>query len=94
MMSITKENIYKAGEKYVGYKSGQYTTEQLQSINDFKAGAEWMAGRSFTLEDIDNLFLGMNGYFDDFLDYRLGLYGGVPKNDISFKDWFEKFKKK
>ena len=35
------KTIHEEAEKYVGYKSGHYTTEQLQSINDFKAGVEF-----------------------------------------------------
>lgn len=57
-------------------------------------GAKWQQERSFTLEQIDELFIGnKDGYFDEFLDYRLGLNGNTP-NKISFKVWFEQFKKK
>lgn len=34
------KTIHELAEKYVGYKSGKYTTEELQGINDFKAGYE------------------------------------------------------
>ncbi len=62
----------------------------------FKAGAKWQAERSFTLEQIDELFIGdkNGGYFDDFLDYRLGLNGNQGKNKITFKEWFEQHRKR
>lgn len=51
-INMRKEEIYRAAEEYVGYKSGYYTTEQLQSINDFKAGAEWATERSYSEEEV------------------------------------------
>lgn len=63
--------------------------------HSFIKGAKWQAERSFTLEQIDELFFGdEGGYFDDFLDYRLGLTGSQGKNKITFKEWFEQIKKK
>lgn len=57
-------------------------------------GVKWQQERSFTLEQISELFIGdKGGYFDEFLDYRLGLVGNQKKNKIPFKEWFEQFKK-
>lgn len=44
------KTIHEEAKKYVGYKSGHYTTEQLQSINDFKAGVKF-AQRWIPVED-------------------------------------------
>lgn len=64
------------------------------SVCDFIDGAKWQAERSFTLEQIDELFFNdKGGYFDDFLDYRLGLNGNQGKNKITFKKWFNTIKK-
>jgi hypothetical protein len=55
------------------------------------AGAKWMQERMYTLEQISKDFIGeegQSGYFDDWLDYRLD-----SKNKLSFREWFEKFKK-
>jgi hypothetical protein len=88
-MSVTKEDIYKAGEKYVGYKSGYYTTEHLQSINDFKAGAEWMAEKMYSEEEVYNLLeMAMKDCYHHDLDEH---YSGDFRN---LKDWFPRFKKK
>jgi hypothetical protein len=58
-------------------------------------GVKLQKERSYTLEQIDELFFNeKGGYFDDFLDYRLGLTGNQGKNKITFKKWFEQFKKK
>jgi len=46
----------------------------------------------YTLEQISKDFIGeegQSGYFDDWLDYRLD-----SKNKLSFREWFEKIKKK
>jgi len=45
----------------------------------------------YTLEQISKDFIGeegQSGYFDDWLDYRLD-----SKNKLSFREWFEQFKK-
>ena len=61
----------------------------------FELGAKWQQERSFTLEQISELFIGESqGYFDDYLDFKLNLNGENPNQlKPSFKEWFEQFKK-
>ena len=97
-----KETLEEAAENY-GWRIKRNSFSDKVKANelaesakqDFIAGANWQAERSFTLEQIDELFFGdEGGYFDDFLDYRLGLTGSQGKNKITFKEWFEQVKKK
>ena len=58
----------------------------------FMNGAKWQQERMYSLEDISKDFIGeegQSGHFDDWLDYRLD-----SKDILSFKEWFEQFKKK
>ena len=62
------------------------------SEEDFIRGAQWQEERMYSLEQISKDFIGeegQSGYFDDWLDYRLD-----TGNKLSFKEWFEQFKKK
>jgi len=54
--------------------------------------AKEQAARSFTLEQIDELFFpdNGNGYFDEYLNYKIG--DGEEFNEITFKEWFNKYK--
>ena len=85
---IMTETLEEVAKKYYN----NYDKRKVEFA--FIDGAKWQQERSFTLEQIDELFIGnKGGYFDEFLDYRLGLNGNTP-NKISFKVWFEQFKKK
>lgn len=99
---MEKETLEEAAENY-GWRIKRNSFSDKVKANelaesaqqDFIAGAKWQAERCFTLEQIDDLFFGdEGGYFDDFLDYRLGLTGSQGKNKITFKEWFEQVKKK
>jgi hypothetical protein len=70
-----------------------YEITPTRERNTFKKGAKWQQERSYTLEQISELFIpiGKNGYIDDYLDYRL-FNKEQPK--LNFKEWFEQFKKK
>ncbi len=84
-----QETIEEAAINYSIYN--EQTNKAIQEAVIF--GAKWQAEKSFTLDQIDKLFIGeKGGYFDDFLDYRLGLQGNQP-NKITFKEWFEQHKK-
>jgi hypothetical protein len=77
------------------YKNINYTEDSIYKETvkrDFLAGAKWQQERSFSLEQISKEFVGegkLGGYFDDYLDYRID-----NGNKITFKEWFEQFKKK
>jgi hypothetical protein len=74
-------------------QSIDYVTVGEREKLAFIKGAKWQQERSYTLEQISELFIpiGKNGYIDDYLDYRL-FNKEQPK--LNFKKWFEKFKKK
>jgi len=60
----------------------------------FINGAKWQQERSYTLDQIDELFFNEDSYIlEEFLLYRVGLKENTP-NKISFKEWFEQFKNK
>jgi hypothetical protein len=55
-------------------------------------GAKFQMKRMYSLEQISKDFVGegkSTGYFDDYLDFRI-----ETSDKITFKDWFENFKKK
>lgn len=86
-----EKTLEEVAEEYRRSTLHERPTEKLAFIR----GAKWQAKRSFTLEQIDELFFNeKGGYFDDFLDYRLGLTSNQDKNKITFKEWFEQIKKK
>ena len=81
-----------------GHKKGIITWESILEIlkvgvlTGHKFGVKWQAERGYTLDQISKDFVGEGrngGYFDDFLDYRIN-----TRERITFKDWFERFKKK
>lgn len=93
---MEREKLEEAAEKYAKLhdEDGNCEARANEIVFHFENGAKWQAERSFTLEQIDELFFGdEGGYFDDFLDYRLGLTGSQGKNKITFKEWFEQFKR-
>lgn len=97
---MNKETLEEAAEKWVFDTNGHRWSNNDDTAGDnyasFKAGANWQAERSFTLDEISEKFFGGvlgDGYMDEWLDYRLGLNGN-ERNHITFKDWFEQFKKK
>jgi hypothetical protein len=78
-----------------GYPQRPFPTNYENDLNNIKIGlhegAKWQAERMYTLEQISKDFIGeegQSGYFDDWLDYRLD-----SKNKLSFREWFEQFKK-
>jgi hypothetical protein len=83
---MEQETLEEASKRAV--KSGLFKDETL-----FVAGAKFQQERSYTLEQISELFIpiGKNGYIGDYLDYRL-FNKEQPK--LNFKEWFEQFKKK
>jgi hypothetical protein len=83
---MEQETLEEASKRAV--KSGLFKDETL-----FVAGAKFQQERSYTLEQISELFIpiGKNGYIADYLDYRL-FNKEQPK--LNFKEWFEQFKKK
>ena len=91
-----QETLEEAYWELVDKKAELNNTIDLNAYaNGVVDGVKWQAERSFSLEQIDELFFGdEGGYFDEFLDYRLGLTGSQGKNKITFKEWFEQFKKK
>lgn len=96
-----EETLEEAAERLVkesvglNYYGNENSLENLSKKEYVIKGAKWQSKRSFTLEQIDELFFNeKGGYFDDFLDYRLGLTSNQGKNKITFKEWFEQFKKK
>jgi hypothetical protein len=88
----TEEGLKRASQNNANQAEAGYNAKWFKRGAVF--GYETREKESFTLEQIDELFFSDNyGYFDEFLDYRLGLTS--PKvNKITFKDWFEQFKKK
>jgi hypothetical protein len=89
-----KETLEEVAERFYGEEEivNDYDISgYLQSA--FLTGAKWQQERSYTLEQISELFIpiGKNGYIDDYLDYRL-FNKEQPK--LNFKEWFEQFKKK
>jgi hypothetical protein len=77
-------------------RTGACKEENLHLLGHRKSfikGAKYQAERMYTLEQISKDFIGeegQSGYFDDWLDYRLL----DSKNKLSFREWFEQFKKK
>jgi hypothetical protein len=71
-----------------------YFSENKKAELGFIAGTKWQAERSFTLEQIDKLFFNENGigYFDEYLNYKIN--DGKTFIQITFKEWFNTFKKK
>jgi hypothetical protein len=86
-----KNELEKAAER--NHNEQKLNTYTPYSFYDaFKEGAKWQAERMYSLEQISKEFIGeegQSGYFDDWLDYRLD-----TGNKLSFKEWFEQFKKK
>lgn len=74
--------------------SKMYFSENKKAELGFIAGTKWQAERSFTLEQIDKLFFNENGigYFDEYLNYKIN--DGKTFIQITFKEWFNTFKKK
>jgi len=92
-----QETLEEAVKKY---SEKEYSTPKPLAICiDFASfGAKWQQERSFSLEQISKDFIGENkqsGYIDDYFDFQLNLNGENPKQiKLTFKEWFEKFKKK
>lgn len=89
-MSNIKQTIDEAAEDYIKLNKRFADTGKA-----FIAGAQFQAERSFTLDQINELFMGSGrGYFDEYLDFKLNLCGTNPNYlKPDFKEWFEKYKK-
>jgi hypothetical protein len=75
------------------FNSLETKTQANRMLKCVEFGAKYQAERMYTLEQISKDFIGeegQSGYFDDWLDYRLL----DSKNKLSFREWFEQFKKK
>jgi hypothetical protein len=85
-----QETLEEAAIEY----SKMYFSENKKAELGFIAGTKWQAERSFTLEQIDKLFFNENGigYFDEYLNYKIN--DGKTFIQITFKEWFNTFKKK
>jgi len=88
-----KETIEEAAKKLYPI-TGEYFDKEFYMVKRlaFIEGAKYQSERMYTLEQISKDFIGeegQSGYFDDWLDYRLD-----SKNKLSFREWFEQFKKK
>jgi len=101
MDNITKIAMDKLKNKWghlytFGYPKLPFPTNYENDLNWVKVGLyEGIKQQpiSFTLEQIDELFFpdNGNGYFDEYLNFKIG--DGEKFNEITFKDWFEKYKK-
>jgi hypothetical protein len=102
---MTNETLEEAAERLQKDKYGIFISKDAEVkgqlvidtaraafLSGMTEGAKWQAERMYTLEQISKDFIGeegQSGYFDDWLDYRLD-----SKNKLSFREWFEQFKKK
>ena len=90
-----QETLEEAAKTYCKNKYGEgYYPDVEKGI---KFGANWQQERSYTLEQISDLFIpkNKNGYIDDYLNYKINLNGENPNQlKPTFKEWFEQFKKK
>jgi hypothetical protein len=51
-ITFKQETLEEAAEKYVNYQCGYYTTEQIQSMNDYIAGYKLAQERSYSEEEV------------------------------------------
>jgi hypothetical protein len=89
---MKNETLEEAAERLATNGHSRSTSAWYLYKDGIIAGAKWQAERMYTLEQISKDFIGeegQSGYFDDWLDYRLD-----SKNKLSFREWFEKIKKK
>ena len=92
---MKKETLEEAAEIFIKKQNFNSLEIDDKIFEAILFGAKWQQERSFTLEQISELFIGESqGYFDDYLNFKLNLNGENPNQlKPSFKEWFEQFKK-
>jgi len=88
---------YRKNPFWIGSGDSSRLYDEFKSQRDaFIAGAKWQAERSYTLEQIQEEFIGVDengqpkeGYFDLYLNFRLGMDMYPPKgsNKNDYIDW-------